>query len=237
VSEAPRPSAAFLDAADALALLRSRSLQVGLIRRIAATPEWVRNDRIRAALVLHPRTPRPIAIGLLPQLRWRDLLKAATLPSIPAPIALGAARLLTERIAEMSLGERITLARAAPEPIVRTLRKEPGPLLLRALLDNPRFRAEDALWVAERPETPAASLQLLSENPRFRARADLRCALASHPATPSQAALRLVAAMDAGEIRRLLERPGIPALVRLASERRLSGQEPAAGSPGPPISS
>jgi len=222
VSETPRPPSAFLDATDALALLRSRSLQVGLIRRIAATPEWVRNDRVRAALVLHPRTPRPIAVGLLPQLRWRDLLKAATTPSLPAPIALGAVRLLAERSAEMSLGERITLARAAPEAILRTLRKDPSPLLLRALLDNPRFRAEDALFVAERAETPAASLQLLAESPRFRARADLRGLLAAHPSTPPQVALRLVAAMDEAETRRLLDQPATPPLVRLAAERRVS---------------
>ena len=220
MSETPRPASAFLDARDALALLRSRSLQVGLIRRIAATPEWVRNEKIRAALVLHPRTPRPIAVGLLPQLRWPDLLKATTTPSLPAPIALGAMRLLAERIGEMSLGERITLARLAPEPILKTLRKEPGPLLLKALLDNPRFRAEDALFVAERAEAPAASLRLLAESPRFRARADVRHAVAVHPSTPPQVALGLVAAMDEAEIRRVLEQPTTPALVRLASERR-----------------
>jgi len=224
VSDAPRPSA-FLEAHDALLLLRSRSLSVGLIRRIAATPEWVRHDRVRAALVLHPRTPRPIAVGLLPQLRWLDLLKATNTPSLPAPIALGAERLLTQRLGEMALGERITLARTATEGVIRALRKESSPLLLRALLDNPRFRAEDALDLAERENTPAASLRLLAESPRFRDLVDLRRALAAHASTPPQIALRLLAAMDGPELQRMLQLPSAPPLVRLAAERRLAGDQ------------
>ena len=225
MSDAPRPSA-FLDAQDALLLLRSRSIPVGLIRRIAATPGWVRNDRVRAAIVLHPRTPRPIAIGLLPQLRWSDLLKATTTPSLPAPIALGAERLLAERLGEMALGEKITLARTATEGVLRPLRKEPSPLLLRALLDNPRFRPEDALFVAERAETPAASLRLLAESPRFRARVDLKQALAAHPSPPPQVALVLLASLDRGDLGRVIENPATPALVRVAAERRFEALSP-----------
>ncbi|HEV8198709.1 MAG TPA: hypothetical protein VGS03_01665 [Candidatus Polarisedimenticolia bacterium] len=233
MSEPVRPSA-FLEAHDALLLLRSRSLSVGLIRRIAATPEYVRHDRVRAALVLHPRTPRPIAIGLLPQLRWLDLLKATTTPSLPAPIALLAERLLTQRLAEMALGEKITLARNASEGVVRALRKESSPLLLRALLDNPRFRAEDALDLAEREDTPAAFLRLLAECPRFRDRVDLRRALAGHPSTPPQVALRLVLTMDGPELQRLLQHPSAPPLIRVASERRLAGDQYKEG-PGSPV--
>lgn len=224
MSDAPR-SSAFLEVQDALLLLRSRSLPVGLIRRIAATPEWVRHDRVRAALVLHPRTPRPIAIGLLPQLRWSDLLRATNTPSLPAPIALGAERLLAQRLGEMALGEKITLARTASEGVVRALRKETSPLLLRALLDNPRFRPEDALALAERAETPAASLRLLAESPRFRDRIDLRGVLAAHASTPPQVALRLLAAMDGPELLRLLQLPSVPPLVRLAAERSLAGDQ------------
>jgi len=222
VGESPRP-AAFLEASDALLLLRSRSIPVGLIRRIAATPAWIRNDRVRAAIVLHPRTPRPIAVGLLPQLRWSDLLKATTTPALPAPIALGAERLLSERLGEMALGEKITLARTATDGVLKTLRKETSPLLLRALLDNPRFRPEDALFVAGRAETPAASLRLLAECPRFRARADMKVALAAHPSTPTHVALGLLASLDAADLEGVLGNPAVPALVRVAAERRLGG--------------
>jgi hypothetical protein len=109
--------------------------------------------------------------------------------------------------------------------VVRALRKESSPLLLRALLDNPRFRAEDALDSAEREDTPAASLRLLAESPRFRDRVDLRRALAAHASTPPQVALRLVSAMDGPELQRLLQHPSAPALVRVAAERRLAGDQ------------
>jgi len=220
---APPPGSALLGVQDALLLLRSRSLQLGLLRRIAATPEWVRNDRVRAALVLHPRTPRPIAVGLLPHLRWGDLHRVTTTPGLPAPVVLLAERLLTERLPDLALGERISLARAASGAVVVSLRRDPSPLVLRALLENPRFRADDALFVAERAQSPAASLQLLAECPRWRGRTDLRRAIAAHPSSPAHVALGLVAAMDGAEIGHLLRTGGVPALVRLAAERRLAG--------------
>lgn len=220
MSDAPAPNA-FLDAQDALLLLRSRSLSLGLIRRIAATPEFVRNDRVRAALVLHPRTPRPVAMALLPQLRWRDLLRVTATAGCAAPLVLGAERLLAERLADLALGERIALARAASESLVRTLRREAGPLVVKALLENPRFRPEDAVDIAERAESAPETLRVLAESPRWRGRADLRRAIAAHPATPPQAALRIVALMDAAEIGHLLGTRDLPALVRVACERRL----------------
>lgn len=223
MSDAPAPSA-FLDARDALHLLRSRSLSLGLIRRIASTPEWIRNDRVRAALVLHPRTPRPVALGLLTQLRWRDLLRVATTAGVAAPLALGAERLLAQRLPDLALGERISLARAASESVVKALRKETSPLVLRALLENPRFRPEDALFVAERAESPAATLRLLAESPRFSGRTDLHEAIATHPATPPQVALRLVAGMDPAGIERILASERAAPLIRLAAERRLGRQ-------------
>jgi hypothetical protein len=236
VSDAGSRPSSLLGAQDAILLLRSRSLTIGLIRCIAATPEWVRNERVRAAIVLHPRTPRPIALGLLPHLRWGDLLQATTTPSLPAPVVIAAERLLTQRLADMALGERITLARAASEPLLKALRKESSPLLLRALLDNPRFRAQDALFVAEQADTPPASLRLLAESPRFRARADLQLSVAAHAKTPPQVALRLLAAMDPGALRCLLDRPSTPALIRVASERRLSGRDSWSPATNPPDS-
>ena len=221
MSDADARPTAFLDAQDALLLLRSRSLSLGLIRRIAATPEWIRNDRVRAALVLHPRTPRPVAMALLPQLRWRDLLKVTETPGCAAPLVLGAERLLAQRLPDLALGERIALARAASATLVQALRREVSPLVVKALLENPRFRPEDAVAIAERAESAPETLRILAESHRFRDRADLRQAVAAHPATPPQAALRIVAAMDRAQIGRLLESGGTPPLLRLAAERRL----------------
>jgi hypothetical protein len=219
VSSAPSQSA-FLDVQDVLQILHSRSLSLGLLRRIAATPEWIRNDRVRTALVLHPRTPRPLALGLLPHLRWSDLVKVTATAGCAAPLVLGAERLLTQRLPDLALGERIALARAASENVVKTLRRETSPLVVKALFENPRFRHEDARFIAERAESAPETLRLLAESPRFRGRADLRQAIAAHPATPAQTALRVVAAMDAAEIDRLLACDAAPPLVRVAAERR-----------------
>ena len=213
--------AALLKPEEVAALLRSPSLGPGFIRSLAAHPAFGRLDRVRAAVVLHPNTPRALAISLLGQLRWAHLQRVASTPGVAAPLALAAERVLLLRLPELAQGEKMALARSATRAVVRVLRDSTSPLIVRALLQNPRFDADDALWVAARADTPAAVLAALAESPRFRGREDLCHAIAVHPAVPAQTALHLVARLDPRGLERLASDPGAAPLVRLAAERRL----------------
>jgi hypothetical protein len=177
-------------------------------------------DRVRLAIVLHPATPRPVSMSLLSQLRWRDLARVAVAPRLGAPVRGAAEKILLLRLPELALGERVTLARTATRNILRALRTEHNALLIRALLENPRFQVEDALSIVESEATPGAVLRVMAESPRFAASQDLRLAIASHGATPPAAALRLVQGMDEGALMRLLSNPRLPPLIAVAARRR-----------------
>jgi hypothetical protein len=91
-------------------------------------------------------------------------------------------------------------------------------------MTNARFGGDDALFVASRPETPAAALQALAESPRFQGREELCHAIAVHPGSPPQTALRMVARLGRRGLARLAVDETAPPLVRLAAERRLDLQ-------------
>jgi hypothetical protein len=203
-----------------LGLLRAPRITADLILAISRRPVWMKFDRVRLAIVLHPATPRPVAMSLLSQLRWRDLARVAVAPRLGAPVRGAAEKILLLRLPELALGERVTLARAATRNLLRALRTERSPLVVRALLENPLLQVEDALSIVESDATPGAVLQVMAESARFAASQELRMAIASHGATPPAAALRLVRGMDEGGLTRLLSNPRLPPLIMVAARRR-----------------
>lgn len=58
---------------EVLDLVRSNRTAGGTLQRIAKDPKWAINYEIRLALVKHPQTPTPVAVGLLSRLNKRDL--------------------------------------------------------------------------------------------------------------------------------------------------------------------
>jgi hypothetical protein len=203
-----------------LGLLRATGVTPDLVEAIARQPAWIRIDRIRTAIVLHPATPRALAMGLLSLLRWHDLARVAAAPGLGAPLRSSAEKILLLRLPELALGERVTLARTATPRLLRALAREPGTLVVRALCDNPRFQVEDALAMLGSAELPPAALRFVAESPRFAASEELRLAIAAHACTPSATAMRLVQSMDGPLLKRLLSLERLPGLVAMAARRR-----------------
>ena len=224
-------SAAFLDGALAnpalqphhiLQILRNRAVTPGLIRRISLSPVWMKSYRVRASIVLHPATPRPVALAHVSSLRWGDLARVAASRRLSSGLRVAAERILLLRLPELAVGERVSLARCATPPVIRGLRRDPSALVIRSLLDNPMLHSDDTLFLAERPETSGAVLTALAESTRFSGRLELRLALANHPDTPPAVALRIVTRLDANALVSLVGSDRTPILVRLSAERRLS---------------
>jgi hypothetical protein len=203
------------------AMLRGRSINADLIRRIAKSPIWTKFNRVRRAIVLHPRTPRTLAMNFLPTLRWADLLQVTGMPALAVALRSGALKILGLRLPELSLGEKITLARSAPPPLLRLLLREPSVEVVRAALENRHTQPDEVAPLLDDAETAPGTLRAIAESPRFAGREDLRFALAAHPRTPASVALRLLGRMEPPELARLLADPALPLLIRVAATRRL----------------
>ena len=96
-----------------LGVLRKRDLPSAFLEALARHERWNGRHVIRAAIVNHPKTPKTLALRLLNQLFWKELLKVANNFRLPMPIRAAAEKYLRNRLAELELGERITMARTA----------------------------------------------------------------------------------------------------------------------------
>ena len=202
-------------------VLRNPSATAAIIQKIGRDPDWRKAYDVRAAIVLHPRTPRALAMNLVSFLWWRDLVRVVDHPLLPPPLRRMAERLISAHLQEMALGQRISLARLASRGVIGGLRRDESPMVIRALLQNPRFIEEDAVAIARHAATSPAILRVVSEEARWSYRPAVRKAIARNPATPSPVALRLIQRLGRNDLRELARSPRVPGLVRVAAQRLL----------------
>ena len=162
-----------------LAVLRRPECPRDLIDRLC-TCRWVlRRRRVATLVVRHPACRHPFAWQVLPYLGWHDLHEVCRDPRTAPAIKAQAERKLGERLASMTLGERISLARVASRGVVRALLTDPEVVCIEALLGNPRFTEEEALRLLAINPSPACLTALLRHETWGRRQAVIRAAVRS----------------------------------------------------------
>ena len=204
-----------------LTIVRNPAVTPALLQRVGRSPVWMRQNRLRIALVLHPKTPASTALPLMSFLRWGDLARVAVAPRLSVAVRQAAERILLLRLPELEVGERITLARIGTPAVIKGMHRDDHPLVIRALLDNPRLQGDEVLSIAGCGDSPPAVLQAIAESSRFASRPEVQLALASNPRTPTPVGLRVVNELDRSGLEAVLGSPETQPLVRIAAERRL----------------
>jgi len=209
-----------LTPSEMLLLLRNRCAPAELLQRIGREPRWVRNHRVGRLLVEHPNTPRTVASRLVQQLFWNDLAEVARKPSTDPVVRRRAESLLLVRLEEMTVGERVALARIATRGVIPGLIEADDAPVLKSLLDNPRLIEADAARIARIPRAPA-TLDHLARYSTWGRRPAVRRALLRNPGTPIAAALHLLRRLDRRELLRICRDSEIRTVVRVGAERML----------------
>jgi hypothetical protein len=215
-----------------LLLLKNPAAAGPHILKVSQNANWMKTYEVKAAIVLHPKTPRVVAMNLVSHLWWRDLQRVVDRAILAPPLRRTAERLLAIRLQEMALGEKITLARIAARGVINAMRIEGDPMVIRALLQNPRLTEEDALAIACAARTPPAVLRVLSEDDRFAPRPAIRKAIARHPQTPRAVALRILQRLATRDLKDLARSPKVPSLVKVAAQRLLEERRRRGGGAG-----
>lgn len=210
------------DEAHVLRLLRKREIPSTVIEAIARHERWNARHVIRAAIVMHAKTPRTLALRVLTLLRWRDQLRVATNVRLHMPLRVAAESRLKERYAQLELGEKISIARSAPMGLLPLLAAEESPRVIGALLHNPRLVEADVVAIVRRDKTPGEVLRVVAQSERWTARLEVRLAILRHRSTPVHVALALAGRLSDRELKKLLAKGAIPRVVKLHCERRLA---------------
>jgi hypothetical protein len=199
-------------------LLR-RPLPVRFLEFVAATPPWSDDTRILGGVARNPRAPRALALKLLPSLSWNDLAAIAGSPWVQAGVRARAEGLLGDMLAEMRLGERITLAKVATPPVLARLLVDSEAQVVDAALQNPRLREEDLLVLMRGNAVPAALLEEVARSPRWGERYAVRLGLVLQPRTPLALALAQVSSLVKRDLLRVAETPNLRPILQAAALR------------------
>ncbi len=233
VSRVPRASETFLHGIllnpgcnrnHVLRILSRSSLPPQLLRRMVESRRWISHHRIRAAIANHPSTESTVTLGLLGHLLWRDLARVAGNPKINPRIRRKAERILEGRSGELTLGEKVALARIAPRGIIASLRTQEDPKVVNALLDNAQITEDDALAIANRSRKPEI-LRSVGEHRLWGQRYGVRLALLRNLRLPVHLALRILPELRPADVTKLAKNPQVPRIVRVAARKLISPEE------------
>jgi hypothetical protein len=219
-----------LDEVLMLGVLR-RPVPVRFLELVAATTPWSERPRVLGGVALNPRTPRVLALRLLPSLFWRDLAEVAASPRLPKGVRGRAEAILQELLPDMRLGEKITLAKIATAPVLTRLLAETDPKIAQACLINPRLREEDLVTAVRQETVTRALLEAAAGSARWGDRYAVRLALVLQPRTPLGVALSQITSLLDRDLERVAGTAGVRPLVqmaalRLAQEGRPEGRNP-----------
>ena len=213
------------DEAHILALLRKRELATPVIEAVARHDRWNKRHVVRAAIVNHMKTPRTLALRMLSLLFWREQLRVATNIRLAMPLRVAAESRLRERLPELELGEKISMAHFAPPGLIPTLAEENHDRVIQSLLGNPRIREQEVVALARRESTSAAVLRVIAQSERWIVRPTIRTAVVSHRNTPVHVALTLVGRIPHRALRALVNGGELPPVVAIRARKILSGDE------------
>jgi hypothetical protein len=211
-----------LDEVVILGVLR-RAVPVRFLELVASLPPWSERPRLLGGVALNPRTPRVLALRLLPSLFWRDLADVAASPRLSKGVRGRAEAILQEQLPDMRLGEKITLAKIATTPVLVWLMSESDAKIAQSCLINSRLREEDLVTAVRQQTAPAALLESAAASPRWGDRYAVRLALVLQPRTPLGVALGQLTSLLEKDLERVASTPGLKPLVQAAALRLAEG--------------
>jgi hypothetical protein len=201
-----------------LALLR-RPVPVRFLEHVATRPPWSQRPLLLGAVAGNPRTPRALALRVLPALFWRDLALVAGAPRVAVPVRMRAEALLKETLADLRLGERVALGKIAPRGLLATLLADPDRRVLQSCLMNPRLREEDLLMALRGEAASRALLEVVAATAPWGDRYGIRLGLVLQPRTPLPLALAQISSLARRDLLRVSRAPGLVPLVQIAAAR------------------
>ena len=161
----------------ALTLLTRRDLPGQVIEDLSRNQAVMKHRKVINAVVVHPKTPRHVAIPIIKRLYTFELMHVALTPVVPADIKKVAEDALVTRLDTIAAGERLTLAKRASGGVAAALLRDPERRIIEAALSNPQMTEVSIIRVLMKEDTPGALVDLVSNHPKWSLRRDIRLAL------------------------------------------------------------
>jgi hypothetical protein len=208
---------------DALEVIRNPHASADVIEELLTSRTLLAFRAVRRAIALHPASPRHAALHCLEDLSWRDLMDVSRETRTPAPVRQAANQKLIGRLPQLSLGEKVSIARLSDRNLIPRLLKETPDAVFVALLRNSRLLPEDLIaWMSQGLAT-SPHLLLLARDPAWMLDPAVRGALLRNDRTPRAAALGVLSSGSRLEWRALMEDPKVHPLIAACAQNLYEG--------------
>jgi hypothetical protein len=208
------PGESALTADLALAAVKDRDLPSEVIEQISRNAAVMKSRKVRVALAAHPRAPRRIALRLIRELYTFDLMQFSLIPAVAADLKRVADELLVSRLASISLGERIALARRSSAMVAAALLLDKESRVWQTALENPRVTEAAIVKALLRPAATPAFVNAVCHHAKWSLRPEIRIALLRNEYTPMARALEFARRLPPAQLRDILHASRLPEKIK-----------------------
>jgi hypothetical protein len=211
----------FLTEEHILSLLRNPHISQEIVQTVH--DRFSKSYKVQFGIVNCPKTPYALAMRLLHSLFWNDLVRICSNYRLFPPLRRAAENSLREKVSGLTIGEKKTLAKTAPRPVIGLLKNETDPSVFSCLLRNPRCVEEDLLPIINDELTPVQILETIASDRQWTNRYPIRVALVRNEKTPIRFCLSFLSKLHTRDLEQLVKARQTPYLIRLAADRILTG--------------
>ena len=208
----PDPTALTEDLA--LAQLKDPDLSARDIEQLSRNSALMKSRKVRRELAAHPHTPRRIALRIIRELYNFDLMQFALTPAAPADLKRVADELLVSRIASITLGERISLARRSSTLVAAALLLDKEPKVWQPALENPRITEAAIIKALQRTTASPAFVGAVSRHSKWSLRHEIQVALLRNAHTPLARAIEFAHRIPPRRLRDILHTSRLPEKIK-----------------------
>ncbi len=221
--DTPSESSAPLSEDLALARLKHRDLAPEAIEQISQNPDLMKLRKVRMALACHPHTPRRIALRVVRELYTFDLMQFALTLTAAADLRRIADELLVNRLASITLGERISLARRASEMVAGALLLDKEMRVWQTALENPRVTELSVTRALQKTGATAAFTIAVSHHSKWSMRPEVRITLLRNAHTPLAKAIEFARGIPPARLRDILHASRLPEKIKKYLRKEFAG--------------
>jgi hypothetical protein len=223
--QALTPALAFALTEDqALSLLNNRDLPTDDLERIAKNPA-MQSRKVRLALAAHPRVPRRLALRIIRESYTFDLMQFSLLPAATPDLKRVADELLVARLASVTLGERVSLARRSSAIVVAALLLDKEPRVWQPALENPRLTEAAIVKALQRPGATPAFVEAVCHHAKWSLRHEIRVALLRNAHTPLARAIEFARRLPPPTLRDILHTSRLPEKIKAYLRKELKSRK------------
>jgi len=171
----------------------------------------------------HPRAPRRIAMRLIRELYTFELMQFSLTPAAPADLRRMADELLVSRLASITLGERIALARRSSELVAGALLVDKQARVWQTALENPRLTEVSVVKALQKTTATPAFVEAVCRHAKWSVRGEIRIALLRNAHTPLARALEFARRLPPAQLRDILHASRLPEKIKGCLRKECEG--------------